>query len=503
MHRNHFFKMKRLHDNVVVAFPRVQRVVRAPVDERAGLDWQVNPTIIPSTTAASLDSLGLSNELVEACMHHGMDAFFAVQTAVIPRILHPSGDVYVHAPTGSGKTLAYVLPIVQALSTRRIVRLRALVVVPTRDLAIQVRQVFDTFTKGTVVKVAGLYGQNTFKEEQSMLVDDEGDVGGSSRVDVLVCTPGRLVDHLQQTRRFTLQHVKYLVVDEVDRLVSQSFQEWLPFTVEALERCHQSVQTVGGGVDGVAGRLIPTTDLSLRRPDRVQKLLLSATLTNDVEQLAHLSLYKMQCISIRDGDSAITVPSTLTESIVTMEASDKPLHVLHLMLTKQLSAVLCFCKSVDSAQRLCRLIRSFFDLGRLSSTFTVEDLTGQMDMAQRKNILKRFKQGDIQLLVCSDLVARGIDLDNVNAVIVYDMPNNVNTYVHRIGRCARAGKVGQSWVLVENEEARAFKDMMRAANRWELIKRVKVKPGELEYLQAVYQDALDVLERVYHPTKRS
>jgi ATP-dependent RNA helicase DDX51/DBP6 len=126
-----------------------------------------------------------------------------------------------------------------------------------------------------------------------------------------------------------------------------------------------------------------------------------------------------------------------------------------------------------------------------------------MDMAQRKNILKRFKQGDIQLLVCSDLVARGIDLDNVNAVLVYDMPNNVNTYVHRIGRCARAGKVGQSWVLVENEEARAFKDMMRAANRWELIKRVKVKPGELEYLQAVYQDALDVLERVYHPTKRS
>lgn len=145
---------------------------------------------------------------------------------MIPAVLHAertcdprTGDVCISAPTGSGKTLAYVLPIVQCLLTRVVPRVRALVLVPTRDLVHQVYSVFKTYTAGTPLRVMSSAGQRAFLVEQAELQ--------RGAVDILVCTPGRLVDHLDQTTGFTLQHLRFLVVDEADRMLTQSYQNWV------------------------------------------------------------------------------------------------------------------------------------------------------------------------------------------------------------------------------------------------------------------------------------
>jgi ATP-dependent RNA helicase DDX51/DBP6 len=160
----------------------------------------------------------------------GIGSLFATQAKVIPTILkRRQNDVCVAAPTGSGKTLTYVLPIVQRLATRVVVRLRALVVVPSRDLVSQVHDVFARFCGPLGLRVGSAHGQTSFRQEQDSLVDMHAPSlpGGTSKVDILVCTPGRLMDHLQTTKGFTLQHLSFLVIDEADRLLAQHYNDWV------------------------------------------------------------------------------------------------------------------------------------------------------------------------------------------------------------------------------------------------------------------------------------
>lgn len=181
----------------------------------------------------------LSPFVIENLKNMGMQTLFPVQAEVIPFILRGvvwGGDVCVCAPTGSGKTLAYVIPIVQALQKRVVQRLRALVLVPTHDLVVQVSSVFLRMVEGTDLVVEALYGNKGFSGEQDRLVarSSASLTGGSSAVDIVVSTPGRLVDHLQETPGFTLQHLQFLVLDEADRLLMHSFQDWLPKVLEAV-----------------------------------------------------------------------------------------------------------------------------------------------------------------------------------------------------------------------------------------------------------------------------
>ena len=187
--------------------------------------------------------------LQEEARSKGLQSWFPIQTEALPTMVSAlrapgdkacGGDFCIAAPTGSGKTLAYVLPVLQALIHRRVMRLRALVILPTRDLALQVYGVFRSWAMRTGLKVGLIRGQAPFREEQAMLMGNTdasgGFIGGAGdftvpsgtcRVDVLVATPGRLIDHLQQTPGFTLQHLRVLVIDEVDRLTRQSYQQWL------------------------------------------------------------------------------------------------------------------------------------------------------------------------------------------------------------------------------------------------------------------------------------
>ncbi|KAG9320584.1 hypothetical protein KVV02_008345 [Mortierella alpina] len=616
-------------------------------------DWLANPTQIEPETNTSIDAamFGFSPRLIKQCRKAGIEECFAVQTAVIPVLMRarhlgdirkPPGDLCVSAPTGSGKTLAYVLPIIEILSQRVVTRLRALVVLPTRDLCIQVKETFETFVKGTDLKIATSTGQNSFAHEQSILVGDahtSGNtvLGGHSRVDILITTPGRLIDHIKSTPNFTLQHLRFLVIDEADRLLNQSFQDWLYHILTAI---HPSPDRKLLGADGsnsiqvkrdkhgfpihdaiAPGFLssffeLPESDVEDPKALSVQKLLFSATLTRNPAKIASLQLSDPQYVAVQeggqDGDEKqkYTTPAGLTEHMIVCDTSEKPLMVLHLLHHLQVRSALCFTKSVESAHRLYKLIQlyeknrttaptpastatttttgaggmdgvveeknakdngsesdsessdsdssssdddddtsgsseeeddaeesdvemkhveastkkakanhstasdqdhsamvidsssdtvpptSSSSSSSSSEAIIVAEYSSDLPKSKRQAILRAFNQGEIHLLICSDLISRGMDLSPVSVVINYDSPVYMKKYIHRVGRTARAGKTGTAYSLVEMQEARHFKEMISKAGHWDKIGRIKVKEQEIKDLVPGYTKALAGLKDV-------
>ncbi|KAF9290207.1 ATP-dependent RNA helicase dbp6 [Mortierella alpina] len=608
-------------------------------------DWLANPTQIEPETNTSIDAamFGFSPRLIKQCRKAGIEECFAVQTAVIPVLMRarhlgdirkPPGDLCVSAPTGSGKTLAYVLPIIEILSQRVVTRLRALVVLPTRDLCIQVKETFETFVKGTDLKIATSTGQNSFAHEQSILVGDTHSsgntvLGGHSRVDILITTPGRLIDHIKSTPNFTLQHLRFLVIDEADRLLNQSFQDWLHHILTAI---HPSPDRKLLGADGSStiqvkrdkhgfpihdaiapGFLssffeLPESDVEDPKALSVQKLLFSATLTRNPAKIASLQLSDPQYVAVQeggqDGDEKqkYTTPAGLTEHMIVCDTSEKPLMVLHLLHHLQVRSALCFTKSVESAHRLYKLIQlyeknrttapaqspsitaasgaaaggmdgvveeksakdngdesnsessdsessssssdsdssssdeedaeesdaemehveattkkakandstasgqnSAMEIDTPSGTtpptssseaIIVAEYSSDLPKSKRQAILRAFNQGEIHLLICSDLISRGMDLSPVSVVINYDSPVYMKKYIHRVGRTARAGKTGTAYSLVEMQEARHFKEMISKAGHWDKIGRIKVKEQEIKDLVPGYTKALAGLKDV-------
>ncbi|GAA5838237.1 hypothetical protein JCM3766R1_001870 [Sporobolomyces carnicolor] len=482
----------------------------------------------------------------------GVEEWFAVQTAVLPVLLPPTArsptlyapfnpprDVCVSAPTGSGKTLSYVVPIVETLQHRVVTRMRALVLLPTRDLVGQVRETFEGFAKGTGLKIGVATGQHSFAHEQSVLVGDdlpEHLEGGSSQVDILIATPGRLIDHLKSTRGFSLQHLRFLVVDEADRLLTQSFHDWLPSILSALnplgsaqESSLESDDVANEAVaksdalapavwdaEGKVGRV--SSDVDERSQSSCQKLLFSATLSRDPAKIDALHLNRPIYISVEDAldphaedeqvddELKFTFPAELSERMIISPSTHKPLYLFHLLHTLEITSALCFTKSVESATRLTKLVE-FFEAahsaqhGAEAKKVVVKAYSSELAPGERAKVLKDFKAGEIQMLICSDLISRGIDLANVSHVISYDVPTDMRKYVHRVGRTARAGQKGEAWSLVEDQEVAPFKAIMSSAQHYQKIERVRVKEKVVEPFVPAYQVALDKL-RAFFSTNR-
>ncbi|KAI9144038.1 P-loop containing nucleoside triphosphate hydrolase protein [Paraphysoderma sedebokerense] len=540
--------------------------------KKAGLpNWLANPILIPDenndiefsnesqtdiddqlntkkaagdSSTSSLQNYGLASFLIGRCTDSGIDRLFPVQKAVIPRLIRHSfspinppkslvypphnGDILVSAPTGSGKTLAYVLPIVHSLSSRMVTRLRCLVILPTRDLVMQVKETFDLFVKGTNLKVAAAGGTSSgkgFRVEQESIVGEiitdnrdssgkreylstvyGGDalkgseesrtlLGGKSAVDILITTPGRLIEHLRSTPNFTLQHLQYLVIDEADRLLNQSYQDWLSHVLEAcsvstLVSCPENSHYSHDAIHTPSLLFSPPPHyLPSRSINRVQKLLFSATLTRNPEKIASLRLHNPIYITVTSSqidDSKYVLPKTLQEFVLPCSSTaEKPLMLLYLLyhyhsyLSRSnssafehsesgggLKATLCFTKSVESSRRLAKLVQLFIRQLNASSEFdnipvdSVAEYSSDLSQSQRKQIMKQFRNGDIKILISSDLISRGIDLPKVSTVINYDTPTYIKQYIHRVGRTARAGTTGVAITLLANHEAKFFKTMM-------------------------------------------
>ncbi|PKK22723.1 DEAD (Asp-Glu-Ala-Asp) box polypeptide 51 [Columba livia] len=476
--------------------------------------WLAQPKLVQKRIKDNLvpvgDIPGIHPRLLKKLQMNGIQSFFPVQAEVIPAILQSASngylmgqggyrpkDICVSAPTGSGKTLSFVIPIVQVLLDRVVCQVRALVVLPTKELAQQVSKVFNIYTDGTGLKVVLITGQKSFAKEQEMLVQKKV-TGYCSLADIIVATPGRLTDHINQTPGFSLTQLRFLVVDEADRMIDDMHQNCLNQIVKAAFQVEN-----GSGSNTLFWRTKPgpiTAASSCYPQIPLQKLLFSATLTQDPEKLQQLNLFQPRLFtsvysekkSLGEGteteqDTKYTLPEGLSQCYVPCDLNSKPLLLLHFMLTMKFSRVLCFTNSREASHRLFLLVQAF---GRV----TVAEFSSRLSPNERQRTMKEFEQGKIQLLISTDATARGIDIKGVNYVINYDAPQFIRTYIHRVGRTARAGEVGVAFSLVLRIQERRFLRMLKDAGIRD-VKKHPVKGNSLKPLVQEYEEALCKLEK--------
>jgi len=195
------------------------------------------------------------------------------------------------------------------------------------------------------------------------------------------------------------------------------------------------------------------------------------------------------------------MPSTLTERMIISTSLQKPLMFFHLVHSHQVNNTLVFTKSAESTTRLVRLLETMFESARSGNVginpLVVRAYSSDLSANERKIILEQFKNQKVHVLVCSDLISRGIDISHVSHVVSYDVPVDMRKYVHRVGRTARAGKTGEAWTLVEEQEARYFKQMLKEAGRLEKVKRLRISDEDLAPLTPHYEVALNKLKEFY------
>jgi len=343
------------------------------------------------------------------------------------------------------------------------------------------------------------------------------------------------MDHLNGTPNFTLQHLRFLVIDEADRLLAQSFQDWL---TQVLAATRPPAHVEAGAISEEASIPYPDalspaflhllrggsavhTDLDEKRESSCQKLLFSATLMNDPGRIAALELRSPRYVVVQSSSESqesgvlgvvmekFSIPATLREHMAVCDSSQKPLVLFHLVHSIGITNALVFTKSAESALRLVRLFR-FFETARSAGdesatqdekpVVVADAYSSDLSPSERKSILEKFKAQEIDVLVCSDLVSRGIDIKHVAHVVNYDAPVDMRKYVHRVGRTARAGRVGDAWSLVEHQEARFFKQMIRDAGHSSFVSKLRVPDQQLAPLVPFYHVALAQLKDTYTRT---
>ncbi|KAM9782724.1 ATP-dependent RNA helicase DDX51 [Neosynchiropus ocellatus] len=495
--------------------------------------WLAQPDFIQRDIKNNLVPISevrcLSAQLLSKLRSHGVEHFFPVQAEVIPAILESAQqglligrggykprDLCVSAPTGSGKTLAFVIPVIQVswptpgenkyydalnpvvllpqvLMERVVCEVRALAVLPTKELAQQVCKVFKSYAEGTSLRVVMLAGQRSLAAEQASLSECRGGAR-RSLADIVVATPGRLVDHINENSGLNLEHLRFLIIDEADRMIDGMHQSWLNQVVKSVYRS-------GDGAEEKAlfRRTEPAfvSAASLSPPQMpLQKLLFSATLTQNPEKLQQLGLHQPRLFSSVQDQSGgakqtqerFDFPQGLTEYYMLCTLSKKPLYILHLILRMKLHPILCFTNSREAAHRLYRLVQLF---GGVQAA----EFSSRLSPAERKKTLKQFEQGKIQLLISTDAAARGIDISGVKYVVNYDAPQYIRTYIHRIGRTARAGKAGLAFTFLLRVQMEKFLQMVSEAGSPGIQKHL-IKAENFKSLEARYAQVLQELATV-------
>ncbi|XP_007025005.2 PREDICTED: DEAD-box ATP-dependent RNA helicase 1 [Theobroma cacao] len=450
----------------------------------------------------------LDHRLEVALENMGISSLFPVQVAVWQETIGPGAferDLCINSPTGSGKTLAYALPIVQTLSTRAVKCLRALVVLPTRDLALQVKDVFASIAPAVGLSVGLAVGQSSIADEISELIKrpkleagicyDPEDLAYElqSSVDILVATPGRLMDHINSTKGFTLEHLHYLVVDETDRLLREAYQSWLPTVLQLTQSNDESLFPYADSfLSSTFGSLKTIRRFGVERGfkgksyPRLVKMVLSATLTQDPSKLAQLSLHHP--LLMTTGKRRYQLPEKLESYKLICDSNVRPLYLVALLQELGEEKCIVFTSSTESTHRLCTLLNLFGDL-----SIKIKEYSGLQHQSVRSKTLKAFREGKVQVLVSSDAMTRGMDVEGVRNAINYDMPPYIKTYIHRAGRTARAGQAGRCFTLLHKHEVKRFKKMLGKADNAS-VPHYSVPSSSIESLHAAYSSALGKLK---------
>lgn len=355
--------------------------------------------------------LQLIDPLLRAVRAEGYAEPSPIQSQAIPHVL-AGQDLLGCAQTGTGKTAAFALPILQRLAESRLQgarRLRAMVLAPTRELASQIGASFETYGRFTGLRQITIYGGVNQNPQVERL---------QRGADILVATPGRLIDLLNQGH-VRLDTLEVLVLDEADRMLDMGF-------IHDVRR------------------------IIAKLPARRQTLMFSATMPDEIRSLADSILTTPVFVAVTP---AATTVDTIEQSIYFVEKGDKPALLEHLLRDVTLDRVLVFTRTKHGANKVVRQL----ERARVSA----EAIHGNKSQSARERALSNFKDGATRVLVATDLAARGIDVDDISHVINYDLPNEPESYVHRIGRTARAGAPGIAYSFCTTDERPYLVDIER------------------------------------------
>lgn len=391
-------------------------------------DVKAEPNTKPEVTSTtsepkSFAELGVCPELCDTCDKLGYKTPTPIQAQSIPHALQMK-DIIGLAQTGSGKTAAFALPILQALlaTEGKPPSPFAVVVSPTRELAFQIHQTFDALGAGIAARSIVIAGG----------VDNMAQaVALAKRPHIIVATPGRLVDHLENTRGFSLRAAKFLVLDEADRILTMDFEKELDKIVTSMSR------------------------------DRCTYLF-SATMTSKVNKLQRASLNDPIRVEVSDK---YTTVDTLVQNYLFIPDKYKDCYLVYLLSEFAGNSAIVFVDTQRHSQRITHMLCA---LG-----IAAVSIHGGMQQPKRLAALTKFKAGECTVLVATDVASRGLDIPRVDLVINYDIPNHGKDYVHRVGRTARAGRAGRALNLVSQYDLHNYRGIE------ELIgKKLEVFPSE-------------------------
>ncbi|KAL2927847.1 DEAD-box ATP-dependent RNA helicase 10 [Bienertia sinuspersici] len=380
----------------------------------------------------SFEELGVCEPLIEACAKLGWNTPTKIQSDAIPHALEGK-DIIGLAQTGSGKTGAFALPIIQALLEAKSPQsFFGCVLSPTRELAIQIAEQFEALGASIGLKTAVLVGGVDMNQQQFAL---------GKRPHIIVATPGRLMDHLTNTKGFSLRTLKYLVLDEADKLLNADFEKSLDDILKVI-------------------------------PLKRRTFLFSATMTKKVKKLQRACLRNPVKIETTTKYSTV---DTLKQQFLFVPAKHKHCYLVYILMEMSGRAMV-FTGTRSASHFLALMLRN---LGLRAVPYN-----GKMAQAKRLGALNKFKSGDCSILICSEVGSRGLDIPSVDMVINYDIPDNSKDYIHRVGRTARAKRSGVAISLVNQYEVEQFFMIENLVG-----KKISKYPAEEE-------EVLQLLERV-------
>jgi ATP-dependent RNA helicase DeaD len=361
----------------------------------------------PAKTTTTFQELGVSPGIIKALEENGFETPFPIQRAAIPLVLK-GVDVIGQAHTGTGKTAAFALPILTKIKTNPNGPIQALILVPTRELALQVANEFNKFAKYTGIRTIAIYGG------QSIGVQFKQLRGG---VQIVVATPGRLIDHVKRDS-IRLDVVKFVVLDEADRMLDMGFIDDIKFILFYISQERQTC-------------------------------LFSATMPPEVMRVAQEYMHDAKEVMLNQELSL----DTIEQCYLIIREKEKFKHLCNIIKKREKKQTIVFAATKKRTQRLASELKQ--------EGFRTITIHGDLSQGERDNAMHKFKKGIVDILVATDIVARGIDVPAVGHIINYDIPFEPLMYFHRIGRTARAGATGKAISLVAQDRVDDFYKILR------------------------------------------
>ena len=357
---------------------------------------------------ASFEAFGLEPRLLQAVREMGFDKMFPIQSEAILPLLE-GRDLIGQAHTGAGKTLAFALPMLQKID-RSTPGIQGLVVVPTRELAIQVAGEFEKLARHLRVRAAAIYGGQSLRTQIEKLTH--------TTCNIIIATPGRLIDHLDR-RTIHLDNTSFVVLDEADRMLDMGFIEDIRLILQHVPRQHQTA-------------------------------LFSATMPDEVVRLAHRYMKTPLRVLVDKDEPTV---ETVQQKYARVDENRK-FHALRSILSHEpITKGLIFTETKARTDGLAQLLQA--------ERYKALALHGDLSQHQRNQAVQSFRAGKTSLIVATEVAARGLDIPKVSHVINYDMPEEPKMYFHRIGRTARAGKSGTAYSLVTRQDEDGFRQIRK------------------------------------------